>query len=169
MKTGVYAGSFDPITRGHLEVIKQALHVVDQLHVVVAVNTEKKGLFSFSERLALVDAAIGEGLSESDSMRVHSTILTNALTTEYAKLVGANILIRGLRNPADYAYERSQAALNKLLAPEIETIFVPTSAKYEEVSSSTVKGLMKFRGGEVAASEFVTPKVLEALRNKSLF
>jgi pantetheine-phosphate adenylyltransferase len=169
MKTGVYAGSFDPITKGHLAVIAQALKVVDRLHVVVAVNSDKKGMFDMGDRSRLVLTSISEEFHARESTRIIVDLLTNALVVDYAKLVDADILIRGIRNGADYAYERSIAAINKKLAPEIETIFLPTPVQFEEVSSSTVKGLMKFRGGEVAARDFVTPKVLEALRNKSIF
>jgi pantetheine-phosphate adenylyltransferase len=158
MNIGLYAGSFDPITKGHLAVIRQALKVVDKLHVVVAVNPDKKGMFDMPERVGLIN---------KDRIVVDS--ITNMLTVTYARLVDAKILVRGLRNGADYAYERSQAAINWKLAPEIETIFIPTPVDYEEVSSSTVKGLMKLPGGEVAASEFVTPSVLAAIQRKSLF
>lgn len=169
MTIGVYAGSFDPITKGHLAVIRQALKVVDTLHVVVAVNPAKKGMFEGYERIHLIRQAIKDELDCRAQDQIVIDFITNALTVAYAKLVGANVLVRGLRNGADYAYERSQATINRQLAPEIETIFIPTPITYEEVSSSTVKGLMKFDGGEVAAREFVTPSVLEAIKARSYF
>lgn len=165
MKIGVYAGSFDPITKGHLAVIRQALKVVDTLHVVVAVNPAKKGMFEGYERTSLISQAVKEELAYIDQDRIVVKFITNVLTVAYAEWVNAKVLVRGLRNGADYAYERSQATINRKLAPDIETIFIPTPIEYEEVSSSTVKGLMKFDGGEVAAREFVTPAVLEALRH----
>jgi pantetheine-phosphate adenylyltransferase len=169
MNIGLYAGSFDPITKGHLAVIRQALKVVDKLHVVVAVNPDKKGMFDMPERVGLIKKALREQLAYINKDRIVVDSITNMLTVAYARLVDAKILVRGLRNGADYAYERSQAAINWKLAPEIETIFIPTPVDYEEVSSSTVKGLMKLPGGEVAASEFVTPSVLAAIQRKSLF
>jgi pantetheine-phosphate adenylyltransferase len=168
MKIGLLAGSFDPITKGHTAVVRKALHVVDHIYILVAINPDKKGMFDVNERVALISDALIEELSYIDQGRIELASVTESLTVEYAKLVGATILIRGIRNGADYAYERSIAVINKKLAPEIETIFIPTPVEYEEVSSSTVKNLMKFRGGAVAASDFVTPKVLEAIRNKSL-
>jgi pantetheine-phosphate adenylyltransferase len=169
MTIGVYAGSFDPITKGHLAVIRQALKVVDTLHVVVAFNPAKNGMFDMKERLFLIHTSLKEELAYIAQGRIIVEFITNSLTVEYAKRVDANVLVRGLRNGTDYAYERSQAAINGKLAPEIETIFIPTPVSYEEVSSSTVKGLMKFEGGEVAAREFVTPSVLEAIKNRSHF
>lgn len=169
MSIGLYAGSFDPITKGHLAVIRQALKVVDTLHVVVAINPAKKGMFEVDERIILIQESIQEQLAYINKERIVVDYITNALTVAYARLVDATILIRGLRNGADYAYERSQATINRKLAPEIETIFIPTPIDYEEVSSSTVKGLMKFDGGEVAASEFVTPTVLAAIKARSYF
>lgn len=171
MKIGLYAGSFDPITRGHLAVIRQALNVVETLHVVVSINSEKGGMFTLNDRVGLVDLSIQQELQGIRSDRIIVSLMANAhaLTVDYAKQVDATIMIRGLRNGADYAYERSLAAINKKLAPGIETIFIQTPVEFEEVSSSTVKGLMKFRGGEVAAREFVTPAVLEALRHRIIF
>jgi pantetheine-phosphate adenylyltransferase len=166
MKIGVYAGSFDPVTRGHLAVVEAALKVVDILHVVVGVNPEKKGMFDKNERMDMLHIAIGGNVQGYGPHRVRIGYITTALTVEYARTVDATILVRGIRNGADYAYERSIAVINKKLAPEIETIFIPTPVEYEEVSSSTVKGLMKFRSGEVAAREFVPAYVLEALRTK---
>lgn len=169
MKVGLYAGTFDPVTRGHHSVIEKGLKVVDVIHVIVSENPDKKCMFNVNERLALMSASLEEAFPDLDRSRVLVGFLTKALTVEYAKIVNATILLRGIRNGADYAYERSIAAINKKLAPEIETIFIPTPVEYEEVSSSTVKGLMKFSGGEVAAREFVTPVVLNAIQNKSFF
>lgn len=167
MKIGLYAGSLDPITKGHIAVVKQSLRIVDQLHVVVAVNSKKNSMFDAAERVKLINEAFCEELTIDEDMRVNVDSVSNVLTTSYAKTVKATVLIRGLRNGQDYAYERSLAEINRKLAPEIETIFIPTPAKYEEVSSSTVKELMRYRDGEVAAREFVTDNVLQALRNKS--
>jgi pantetheine-phosphate adenylyltransferase len=169
MKIGVYAGSFDPVTRGHLAVIEKALKVVDVLHVLVSVNSEKSGMFTLNERVGLLDMSIQQELPETRLDRVIVSLMTKGLTVEYAKKVDATIMIRGLRNGADYAYERSLAAINSKLAPGIETIFIQTPVEFEEVSSSTVKGLMRFPGGEVAAREFVTPVVLDALRERNCF
>jgi pantetheine-phosphate adenylyltransferase len=169
MSIGLYAGTFDPITKGHIAVVRQSLRVVDKVHIIVSVNPDKKCMFDMGERIALIRDAINEELEYLDQARISIDGVKDALTIDYAKLVGAQVLIRGLRNGADYAYERSLAAINRKLAPDVETIFIPTPAEFEEVSSSMVKGLMKYRGGEVAARDFVTPNVLEAIRNKSFF
>jgi pantetheine-phosphate adenylyltransferase len=166
MAIGVYPGSFDPITKGHLAVIRQALKVVDKLYVIVGFNPDKKGMFDIPERVSLIVSAISEQMTYGERDRIAVDAVLNSLTVEYAKIVDANVLIRGLRNGADYAYERSLAAINRKLAPDVETVFIPTPAEFEEVSSSTVKGLMKYRGGEVAARDFVTPNVLEAIRRR---
>jgi pantetheine-phosphate adenylyltransferase len=126
-------------------------------------------MFDMPERVGLIVGAVSEQMTYDERGRIVVDAMSSSLTVVYAKMVGANALIRGLRNGADYAYERSLAAINRKLAPEIETVFIPTPAEFEEVSSSTVKGLMKYAGGDVAARDFVTPKVLEALRNKSFF
>lgn len=166
MSNGVYVGSFDPVTKGHLAVIRQSLSVVDKLYVVVGVNPKKKTMFDMHDRVLMIRDAINEeNIGSQDRIVIDS--VQNKLTVAYARLVDATVLIRGLRNGQDYAYERSQAAINRKLAPEIETIFIPTPADFEEVSSSTVKELMKYPDTEGAAKEFVTPSVLQAIRNKS--
>jgi pantetheine-phosphate adenylyltransferase len=103
MKTGLYAGSFDPITKGHIAVIRQSLNIVDRLYVTVCVNPDKKGMFDMSERVALIRQSINEELAYIDCIRVAIDVVHNTLTVTYAQSVGATILIRGLRNGQDYA------------------------------------------------------------------
>lgn len=163
MRIGVYAGSFDPITLGHMEVIKQALTLVDRLFIVVADNPSKKGMFEFFERAQLIRKELEDANAHLPHASAH--LLGDQMTVDFARAVQATVLIRGIRNGADYAYERSMAAINKKIAPEINTIFLPTSAEFEEVSSSTVKALMKYRSYSVA-SQFVSQNVLNAMKQK---
>ncbi len=155
-RVAVYPASFDPITNGHVDLVDRALKLVDQLIVAVAINVDKKGLFTVEERLEMV----GEVLKDRPNVRVDSF---DGLLVDYARAQGAPIVVRGLRALSDFEYEFEMALMNAHMTPEIETLFLMTSARWFYVSASRVRELVRF-GADV--SEFVPAVVHERLRAK---
>ena len=156
MRTAVYAGSFDPITRGHEDLIRRSLAFVDRIVVAVATNISKQPLFTLEERVAFVRAAAGED-PRIDVQQF------NGLLVDFAREVGANLIIRGLRAVADFEYEFQMALMNRHLAPQLETVFMVPSLDTTYISSSLVRVVARF-GGDV--SGLVHPVIAEALRSK---
>ena len=156
MRTAVYAGSFDPITRGHEDLIRRSLAFVDRLVVAVATNISKQPLFSLDERVAFVRAAVG------NDPRVEVQQFSGLLV-EFARSVGAHLIIRGLRAVADFEYEFQMALMNRHLAPALETVFMVPSLETTYISSSLVREVARFRGD---VSGLVHPVVAQALRAK---
>jgi len=157
MRTAVYAGSFDPITRGHEDLIKRSLQFVDRIIVAVATNVSKQALFTLDERVAFIRAAVG------DDARVDVRQF-NGLLVDFAREVGASLIIRGLRAVADFEYEFQMALMNRHLAPGLETVFMVPSIETTYISSSLVREVARF-GGDI--SGLVHPLVTDALRAKS--
>lgn len=155
-KTALYAGSFDPITNGHADLIKRSLQFVDRLVVGVAVNVSKQPLFSEDERVALIKAAL------DDDPRVE-VLAFRGLVVEFAQKVGAKVILRGLRAVADFEYEYQMALMNRHLAPSLETMFMVPSLEVSYVSSSLVREVARF-GGDI--EKLVHPAVAKALRGK---
>ena len=155
-RVAVYPASFDPITNGHVDLVDRALKLVDQLIVAVAINVEKKGLFTVEERLEMV----GEVLKDRPKVRVDSF---DGLLVDYARAQNAPIVVRGLRALSDFEYEFEMALMNAHMTPEIETLFLMTSARWFYVSASRMRELVRF-GADV--SEFVPAVVHERLRAK---
>ena len=156
-RTAVYAGSFDPITRGHEDLIKRSLQFVDRIIVAVATNVSKQPLFTLDERVAFIRAAVG------DDARVDVRQF-NGLLVDFAREVGASLIIRGLRAVADFEYEFQMALMNRHLAPGLETVFMVPSLDTTYISSSLVREVARF-GGDI--SGLVHPLVTDALRAKS--
>jgi pantetheine-phosphate adenylyltransferase len=154
-RVAVYPGSFDPITKGHEDLIHRSLQFVDQLIVAVAVNVSKQPLFSLEERVALIKQAIPDKRLEVQSFE--------GLLAEFAKKVGASVIIRGLRAVSDFEYEFQMALMNRNLAPKIETVFLVPAFDLTFVSSSLVREVARF-GGDV--SPLVDPTVQQALKRK---
>ncbi|HYT74822.1 MAG TPA: pantetheine-phosphate adenylyltransferase [Vicinamibacterales bacterium] len=154
-RIAVYPGSFDPITKGHEDLIHRSLEFVDQLIVAVAVNVVKQPLFSLDERVALIKQAIPDKRLEVQSFE--------GLLAEFAKKVGASVIIRGLRAVSDFEYEFQMALMNRNLAPKIETVFLVPAFDLTFVSSSLVREVARF-GGDV--SPLVDPTVQQALKRK---
>jgi len=136
---GVYPGSFDPITNGHLDIIERATKVFDQVIVVVLINPDKKGLFSRDERVDLISRVV----KKYPNVQVTSYI---GLTINFLKDNDAKVIIRGLRALSDFENEFQMALMNNKLEPDIETIFMMTNAKYLYLSSSSVKQVAAFGG-----------------------
>jgi pantetheine-phosphate adenylyltransferase len=154
-RIAVYPGSFDPITKGHEDLIRRSLEFVDQLIVAVAVNVAKQPLFSLDERVALIKQAVPDKRVEVQSFE--------GLLAEFAKKVGASVIIRGLRAVSDFEYEFQMALMNRNLAPKIETVFLVPAFDLTFVSSSLVREVARF-GGDV--SPLVDPGVQKALKRK---
>ena len=156
MRIALYAGSFDPITRGHEDVIRRSLAFVDRLVVAVATNVAKQPLFGVDERMSLIRASI------DDEPRVEVRQF-QGLLVDFARATGATISIRGLRAVSDFEYEYQMALMNRHLMPELETLFMVPSVDLTYVSSSIVREVARF-GGDT--SGLVHPAVARALRER---
>lgn len=156
MKIAIFAGTFDPPTYGHLNIIERAKNIFDELHVVVALNKGKNCLFTSDERLDMLQNLTGQW----DNVKVS---IWDKLIVDYAKEHKAKILVRGVRNIGDFSYEFDLALMNRGLAADIETVFIPTDPKYFILSSSSIKELALF-GGDI--STMVPPLVAEKLAQK---
>jgi pantetheine-phosphate adenylyltransferase len=161
----IYAGTFDPITNGHIDIIKRSMKFCSQLIVAIGVNPNKKTLFSEEERLSLINRVVEKELDFLDSTNV-SALSFNGLLVDYAREDQANILIRGIRSVSDFEYEINLASINKVLAPQIETVFLPTSPELAVVSSSMVKEIARY-GGDIKrfVPEVVAKAVYEKINN----
>lgn len=158
VKTGVaiYPGSFDPITNGHVDIIQRLVRIYDELVILVADSTEKQYMFSAEERVNLIEQSLG-GIQ---NVKVDSH---NGLTVEYANLVGAQVLIRGLRAVSDFEYEMAMANMNKHLNRDIETLIVFADPKFGYVSSRLMKSVSKYTN---QLEGLVPPVVLKAIKQK---
>lgn len=158
MKIAVYPGSYDPITIGHLDILKRSLKMFDKVILVLAVNPRKKSLFSIEERLEMMRKSV----ADLEGVEID---YTDGLTVDYAKSKGAVALIRGLRAVTDFEYEFQLAAANKYANDEVETIFFMASKEMHFISSSTINELHD-KGVDI--SPLVPPSVIEAFKNKGI-
>jgi pantetheine-phosphate adenylyltransferase len=155
-RTAIYPGSFDPLTKGHEDLIRRSLSLADRVVVAVAVNSSKQPLFPVAERLALLQAAMG------DDPRVTFESF-DGLLAEFAKTVGASIVVRGLRAVSDFEYEFQMALMNRQLHPSLETVFLVPAVDLTYLSSSLVREVARY-GGDVSA--LVHPAVAAALARR---
>ena len=154
MVSALYPGSFDPVTRGHLDLVERALPLFDHLTVAVAVNSQKAGTFTPDERVAM----LREVLPEDTRLSVTSF---HGLVVDFCRAQGIGAVLRGVRTVSDFEYEYQMALTNRHLAPGIETVFVMPSVQYSYVSSSLIREIVR-HGGD--ASSFVPGPVERALR-----
>lgn len=154
MNIAIYPGTFDPITRGHIDILERASSLFDKVYLAIASSKSKKPLFSLEQRIELAK----QSLSHLDN--IYMDELTG-LTVDFAREHDANIIIRGIRTVADYEYELQLANMNRSMAPKIETIFLTPADNLSYISSSLVKEIALF-GGPI--SDFVAPPVEEALK-----
>jgi pantetheine-phosphate adenylyltransferase len=155
-RIAIYPGSFDPPTKGHEDLIRRSLALADRVIVAVAVNPSKQALFPVDERLAMLRAAVG------DEPRV-SFESFQGLLVEFARTVGASMVVRGLRAISDFEYEFQMALMNRQLHPTLETVFLVPALDLTDLSSSLVREVARF-GGDV--SGLVHPAVAEALAGR---
>jgi pantetheine-phosphate adenylyltransferase len=152
MRTGVYPGTFDPITLGHMDIIRRAAHLVDRLVIGVTTNPSKSPMFTVEERLAMVEREVA-GIRDGAEVRVVSF---DSLLMDFAVREGASMIIRGLRAVADFEYEYQMAGMNQQLNDSVETVFLMAGVSLQPIASKLVKEIALY-GGDI--SKFVTPAV----------
>ena len=160
-RIALYPGSFDPVTNGHLDVVRHAVPLCDKLVVAIGVHPGKKPLFSTEERLEMVRAAL-EPIARKSGCAFDCTTYDN-LTVTAAQKVGATIMIRGLRDGTDMDYEMQLAGMNETMVPEVHTVFVPASPAVRPITATLVRQIAGM-GGDVSA--FVPPAVAKSLKTK---
>lgn len=160
-RTGVYPGTFDPVTNGHMDIISRATRVVDRLIVAVAVNGGKDPLFTLDERVEMVQTDI-QALDPQAAARIEVRPFDNLLV-EFVSDMGAAVIVRGLRAVSDFEYEFQMAAMNTRLSPELETVFLMASDRHQFISSRFVKEIGRL-GGDI--SHFVSAPVTARLRDR---
>jgi pantetheine-phosphate adenylyltransferase len=159
LRTGLYPGTFDPITNGHLDIIGRAVKLVDRLVIGVAVNRDKGPLFSLEERVAMVMAECAPYQAQCEIIaRPFETLLMH-----FAEEVGASMIVRGLRAVADFEYEFQMTAMNQQLNRSIETVFLMADPRHQAIASRLVKEIARLDGD---VTTFVTPGVAQSLKAK---
>ncbi len=161
MRTGLYPGTFDPVTFGHIDIIRRACSLVDKLVIGIAINRDKGPLFDLEERVAMVSAEIEPIAAETRTEIVVHPF--ENLLIDCAAEVGAGVIIRGLRAVADFEYEYQMVGMNRVLNQKIETAFLMADVRYQPIASKLVKEIARL-GGDVTT--FVPGHVAEALRQK---
>jgi len=159
MRIGLYPGTFDPITLGHIDIIRRAATLVDKLVIGVAINRDKGPLFSLDERVAMIEdecAALASQIGIEIVVHRFENLLINC-----ARDVGAQMIVRGLRAVADFEYEYQMVGMNRQLDDSIETVFLMAEAQHQAIASKLVKEIARL-GGDI--SKFVTPAVDEQMR-----
>ena len=158
-QSAVYAGSFDPPTTGHLWMIRQGAELFDKLQVAVGVNPDKRSMFEVADRLQMLREI------SKDLPNVTVASFTNQFLVRYAQSIGARFILRGIRGPADFEFERAMRNINADHAPDISTVFLMPPREIAEVSSSFVKGLIGPEGWEALVQGYVSPPVFERIRS----
>jgi len=153
MRVAIYPGTFNPITNGHTDLVERASRLFDKIIVAVGINRQKEEAMAVQERVALIETVLGH----IDNVEVASF---DTLLTEYVKTRGANIILRGLRTVADFEYEFQLVGMNRVLEPNIETVFLAPAEHLSYISSTLVREIASY-GGDI--SKFVHPAVAEAM------
>lgn len=159
MTKAIYAGSFDPFTMGHLNILKRASKMFEEVIIAIGTNTSKKSLFTPEEKLEMIQEVIDE--SEINNVRV--MLHTKGLTVNLAKVEKANVMLRGIRSLTDMEYEMNIASMNKTQEPEIESVFLMADEKYRFVSSTLIKEIAMFDGD---VSEMVPAGIGRRMKEK---
>ncbi len=159
-RTAYYPGSFDPMTNGHLDVLRQSFALADKVVVGIGVHPGKTGMFTFEERAELIQAS----LKEVDSDTPVTVSSFDNLVVDAAREAGANIIVRGLRDGTDFDYEMHMAGMNGKMAPDVRTVFLPASPEVRHITGTLVRQISKM-GGDV--SKFVPKCVAKALAEKA--
>ena len=161
MRKGLYPGTFDPVTRGHIDVIRRAAKLVDHLVIGVAINRDKGPLFSLEERVDMIQRETAP-IAEKTGITIEPLPFENLLV-HFAEDVGASVIIRGLRAVADFEYEFQMVGMNRALNSEIEMVFLMAEPQHQAIASKLVKEIARM-GGDI--SKFVSPAVAQALLAK---
>lgn len=161
MRIGLYPGTFDPVTHGHLDIIRRATVLVDRLVIGVAINRDKKPLFSLEDRVAMIEVECA-AITDATGTEIVAHPFENLLV-DCARDVGAGIIVRGLRAVTDFEYEFQMVGMNRALDSSIETVFLMAEAKHQAIASKLVKEIARL-GGDV--TKFVPPAVKTALDAK---
>ncbi len=161
MRTGLYPGTFDPITHGHIDIIRRAATLVDRLVIGVAINRDKGPLFDLEERVAMIKRECAE-TTEHTGVEIIVHPFENLLI-HCAEEVGANVIIRGLRAVSDFEYEFQMVGMNRAMNNEVETVFLMADANHQAIASRLVKEIARLNGD---VSKFVPPSVRKALAEK---
>ena len=159
MRTGVYPGTFDPITLGHMDIIRRATHLVDRLVIGVTTNPSKSPMFTVEERLAMVGREMA-AITDCGGAEIR-VVAFDSLLMDFAEREGASMIIRGLRAVADFEYEFQMAGMNQQLNDDIETVFLMAGVSLQPIASKLVKEIALY-GGEIG--RFVTPAVAADVR-----
>jgi len=161
MRIALYPGTFDPLTNGHLDIIRRGAHLVDRLVIGVAINRDKGPMFTLEERVEMIESECAL-LSEETGTEIVAHPFENLLI-DCARDVGAEIIVRGLRAVADFEYEYQMVGMNRVLDSSIETVFLMAEARHQAIASKLVKEIARLNGD---ISHFVPPAVKEALYAK---
>lgn len=161
-RIALYSGSFDPVTNGHVDVLRGALALADEVFVAIGIHPGKKPLFSFEERLRMIEAVGGDAFG-ADNARIR-VVAFDGLVVDAARQHGASLIVRGLRDGTDLDYEMQMAGMNGAMAPEVKTVFLPASPGVRHITATLVRQIAAM-GGDV--SGFVPAAVAEALKHKT--
>ncbi len=161
MRVGLYPGTFDPITKGHIDIIRRGAMLVDRLVIGVAINRDKGPLFTLEERVAMIEQECA-ALSQETGTEIIAHPFENLLI-DCAKEVGAQVIVRGLRAVADFEYEFQMVGMNRALDDSIETVFLMAEARHQAIASKLVKEIARLHGD---VSKFVSPHVNKQLMAK---
>ena len=161
LRVGLYPGTFDPMTNGHMDIIARALKLVDTLVIGVAINEGKSPLFNLGERVEMVEKA-GKDLTEGKDQRIVVDPFNNLLV-QFADKIGANVIIRGLRAVSDFEYEFQMVGMNRVLNSNIETVFLMAEPVHQAISSTLVQEIAKL-GGDT--THFVPPYIQKRIEEK---
>ena len=153
MKIALFPGSFDPITKAHVDIIKRSISLFDKFYIGIGDNSSKKGLLSVAQREKMLHAVF------ENEPKIH-IIAYDGLTVDFCRSIGAEYMIRGIRTVSDFEYEKSIAQMNHALAPDIESIFIVSKPGYSSVSSTIVREILRYNGD---VSQFVPKEALPFL------
>ena len=161
MRSAFYAGSFDPVTNGHVDVLRQTFALADRVVVGIGIHPGKVPLFTFEERSELLRAALADRLKDGKAQL--EIVTFDGLVIEAARKAGASLMVRGLRDGTDLDYEMQMAGMNGQMAPDLVTVFLPASPSVRPITATLVRQIAKM-GGDVSA--FVPPAVAQSLKTR---
>ena len=153
MKTALFPGSFDPLTKAHVDIVRRSVNLFDKFYIGIGVNSSKQGFLTVEKREQMLKAVF-----KYDS-RIE-TVAYEGLTVEFCKSIGAAYMIRGIRTVSDFEYEKAIAQMNQSLEPEIESIFIVSKPGYSSISSTIVREIMRYNGN---VAQFIPKEALEFL------